>query len=481
MTIPIGLPAQRSVPPTLGDEVLLTGAALITMDAELGDLAQGDVLVRGSKIAAVGNDLSAAASPDCTVIDAEGFILAPGFHDTHRHCWQGVFRRLIPNVDDNEAYVRVAHGSLAKAYTPKDIYLGNYLSALGCLDAGITTVMDFSHNSRSGAHADAAVEGLRDSGIRAVHANCAPVKGSWEDQWPADLERLQQRYFTDDESLVSLRMGLLGVEDIGGRNIALSSDRIRLARSMGIGISVDAVLGKPSSDLVLKVASADCLGPDVLLIHCTDLEEEAWRTIASTGAGVSLAPTSDAQIGIAAAIPPIQTALDHGVRPSLSVDVEIALATDMFSQMRMVLTTQRMLSFNRRYHAAGGLVGDFDASVMADLPTGISVRDVLEFATIAGARANGLADVTGSLSPGKEADIIAIDANTFANIPLNNVVGTVVQGASAGDIAMVLVGGQVRKWHGQLVGVDLADVRQQVLHSRDRLMAEAGVHLDLLS
>ncbi|RHW24952.1 amidohydrolase [Nocardioides immobilis] len=468
-------------PPPAGEELLLTGASVVTMDPQVGDFVRGDVLVRGSKIAAVGANLSSSAGTGCSVIDAEGFILTPGFHDTHRHCWQGVFRRLIPNVDDNEAYVRVAHGSLAKAYTPHDIYLGNYLSALGCLDAGITTVTDFSHNSRTPAHADAAVEALIDSGIRAIHVNSAPVKGKWDRQWPADLPRLQAKFFSDSDSLVSLRMGLLGVEEIGGRNVLLSEDRVRTARSLGIGVAVDAVLGQSSSDLVLEGARAGFIGPDVLLIHCTDLADEAWRAIADTGAGVALAPTSDAQIGIAAAIPPVQTALDFGIRPSLSVDVEIALATDMFSQMRMVLTTQRMLSFNQRYRAAGGLVGDFDESMLEGLPSGISVRDVLEFATIAGAKANRLDDRSGSLTPGKEADIIAIDASTVANLPLNNVVGTVVQGASPSDVEMVLVGGRIRKWHGQLVDVDLSTLRQQVNRSRDRLMAAAGLRLDVFS
>jgi cytosine/adenosine deaminase-related metal-dependent hydrolase len=199
------------------------------------------------------------------------------------------------------------------------------------------------------------------------------------------------------------------------------------------------------------------------------LTDTLWQIIADSGTTVSLAPTSDAQIGIAASIPPIQQALDFGVRPSLSVDVEIALSGDLFTQMRVVLATQRMLAFNRRYQS----------DPLA--PQGIGVRDALEFATVRGAHANGLLHKVGTLTPGKEADIVAVGAQDINTMPLNNAVGTVVSGADSRNVEMVFVAGEVKKWRGQLIGHDLDGLRDMVRDSRDHVVAASGYDLDVLA
>jgi hypothetical protein len=86
------------------------------------------------------------------------------------------------------------------------MYVGNLVTALGCIDAGITCIIDNSHNSRTSAHSDAAIQALFDSGIRGVHASGAPQFGTGTKQWPQDLNRIQQTYFTSDDQLVTLRM-----------------------------------------------------------------------------------------------------------------------------------------------------------------------------------------------------------------------------------------------------------------------------------
>ena len=131
--------------------------------------------------------------------------MIPGFVDCHRHCWEGVLRRIIPNGDIAK-YTATTHQGFAPYYRPRDMYIGNLITALGCIDAGITCIIDNSHNSRSAAHSDAAVQALFDSGIRAVHASGAPQKEPWDHQWPQDLERLQKRFFSSDDQLVTLRM-----------------------------------------------------------------------------------------------------------------------------------------------------------------------------------------------------------------------------------------------------------------------------------
>ena len=98
----------------------------------------------------------------------------PGLVDCHRHSWEAQLRRINPNSPTLADYSNATHLSFAKFYRPQDHYVGNYLTAMGCIDAGITCVIDNSHNSRSAAHSDAAIEALFDSGIRAVHASGPP-------------------------------------------------------------------------------------------------------------------------------------------------------------------------------------------------------------------------------------------------------------------------------------------------------------------
>jgi cytosine/adenosine deaminase-related metal-dependent hydrolase len=445
--------------------LLLRGATVLTMDPEIGDFARGDLLIEGERIAAVGPDLSdAAADGQAVVVELGGTILIPGMQDTHRHCWESQFRRLTPDVDSVESYLETAHGFLAPAYEPADVYAGNLVSALGCIDAGITCVLDFSHNSRTAAHSDAAIEAMADAGIRAVHASCSPLAGPWDEHWPDDLRRLREHHFSSEDQLLTLRLGLLASR---GR-LAVSPEWLSLARGLGLAVSVDGVSGRLAAANIEKLGRAGLLGPDITLIHCSDLTGAAWEMIADSGTTVSLAPTSDAQIGIAASIPPIQPALDHGVRPSLSGDVEIALSGDLFTQMRVILATQRMLAFDRRYR------GDPEA------PAPLGVRDALAFATVEGARANRLLEKTGTLTPGKQADVVAIGAQDINTMPLNNAAGTVVVGADARNVVAVLIAGEVRKWGGRVLGHDLEQLRETVTESRDRVAARCGLDLDVL-
>jgi cytosine/adenosine deaminase-related metal-dependent hydrolase len=439
--------------------VLLRGATVVTMDPALGDLTTGDVLIHGAQIEAVGADLSAqAAAPSTVVIDLGGMIVMPGLVDGHRHCWQNVFRHLICDAGIDE-YIALTHGTAALYYRPQDMYAGDLVTLLGALDSGVTCVLDFSHNSRTAAHSDAVFAAYADSGARAVHVAAPPNAGQWDGQFPDDLVRLNREH-GGDGSLVTTRLGI----DL--RRNRTVPELLDFARSNGLGITFDGVMGPPSSAEVAELGQAGLLGPDITFVHCTDLDEPAWAQLAASGALVTLAPTSDEQLGLASGVPPVQQALDLGIRPALSVDVELTLSSDMFAQMRCVLLTQRMLATQRRY------AGETDA------PAFITGRDVLEFATTAGAAAVGLGDVIGSLTPGKQADIVCVRAQDVNNLPLNNAIGTIVHGTDARNVDTVFVGGQVRKWHGELVGADLARLRDLATTSRDYLAGQAGFAVD---
>lgn len=433
--------------------VLFRGGTVLTMDEELGQFT-GDVLVVGDVVAAVGPGLVAPAGAE--IVDATDHIVMPGFVDGHRHCWQGSLRRLITEAD-LPVYMSVTHDGVARHYRPEDMYAGDLTALLGALDQGFTTVTDLSHNTRSRAHADAVFRAYRDAGIRAIHASAPPNAHEWEEHWPDDLERLAA--IVAGEDLITLRMA------IDMRRVAPAPELMAIARGLGLGITFDGVMGAGSADEITELGRAGLLGPDVTFVHATSLSDDAWEQLRTSGAHVTLATTSDEQLGLAGAIPPVQRAMDNGMRPGLSVDVEISLAGDPFTQMRATLLTQRMLATSAK---------------MSGQPAVrlLESAEVLAWATIGGAEAGGIADTAGTLTPGKQADLLLVNTHDINTTPAGgNTAGVIVHGIDRSNIRGVMVGGRVRKWDGALLGLDLSAVRTLAEESRGFLFEKAGFAL----
>jgi 5-methylthioadenosine/S-adenosylhomocysteine deaminase len=160
-------------------------------------------------------------------------------------------------------------------------------------------------------------------------------------------------------------------------------------------------------------------------------------------------------------VPPFQQTLDFKIPLSLSNDVETEVPSEFFTQMRTAFLLQRMLIFQRER------VGE------KNLPPLMTVKQVVEVATMGGAKVNHLERKVGSLTPGKEADVILLRADAINVMPLNHAYGAVVLGMDTSNVDTVFVGGKARKWKGALVGVDIAELRRQVEQSRDWLLAQA--------
>src|SRR5262245_8119016 len=363
--------------------ILLKGGTVISMDRVVGDFAQGDILVEGQKIAAVARAIDGPGQDgSAIVIEAKDSVVIPGMGDCHRHAWEGQIRGVIPNSATIGEYMGATHQGFAPHYRPADMYAGNLITALGCIDAGITCIIDNSHNSRSSAHSDAAVQALIDSGIRAVHASGAPQTGDWDKQWPQDLARLQKRFFSSDDQLVTLRM-----------YSGLSRENWAAARQLGLRITTESTGNSPAMEEFWK---EKLLRPDVTYNHCNGWPDNVWQWVRESGGTVNVCPRSDPQYGLGEGIPAFQKALDHGMRPAFSIDNETSYSTDMFTEMRVAFNIQRAMATNRR---AGG-----DPKP----PALVSVRETLECATVNGAANAGLLAKCGTLTPGKEADIVMI-------------------------------------------------------------------------
>jgi 5-methylthioadenosine/S-adenosylhomocysteine deaminase len=432
--------------------ILLRGGTIVSMDPKVGDFVKGDVLIQGKKIAGVGAELK--APPQAQVIDATNTIVIPGFVDAHRHSWEGQLRRIIPNGGIGD-YMATTHQGFARYYRPHDMYVGNLITALGCTDAGVTTIIDNSHNSRSSSHSDAAIQALFDSGIRAVHASGQPQNGTWDKQWPQDLARIQKRFFTSDDQLVTLRM-------FSG----LNRNEWALARQLGLRITTESVGG---AGMIEEFWKEKLLRSDVTYNHCNGWPDNVWQWVRESGGTVNVCPRSDPQYGLGEGIPAFQKALDHGMRPAFSIDNETSYGTDMFTEMRVAFNIQRALATYRR------------SNNDAKPPAPINVREVLECATVNGAACAGLSDKCGSLTPGKEADIVVIRTDDINLYPSNHAIGTVVAAADVRNIDTVIIGGKIRKFRGKLVGVNLEKFRQLADESRNYLFAKAGYKLNILS
>ena len=430
---------------------LFKGGTILTLDANVPNLAVGDVLAQDGRIAAVGPALQA---DDAQIIDAAGHIVMPGLVDAHHHMWLGVMRRMMPNVDDLFAYIDVVAEQLGGYYRPLDMYLSTKLTAAASLDAGITTIIDACHSSRSPEHTDAALDALQDSGIRALHmVGAAMDKKASSAHLPGDLQRLAQNWNTSGNRV---QVGLFGQLNLDWWKVARELDMRILTEFIGDLASLGPEFAKPG-----------VLGTHNIFNHCTRVPQETWKLLADAGVNITVNPRSDALFGFDDETFAYQQAVDHGLTPALGIDLDTAFGSDMFGEMHALFGQQRSAMRYRRFRGE------------ADAPAPISVEAVLQAATVNGARAAGLEDQIGTLTPGKQADIIMVRTNSVAVFPVTNAIGTIVQAVERADVDTVMVAGQLRKRAGKLLDVDLARLSADVTASRDYLIKASGYRADL--
>ena len=454
----------------MSERTLIKGAIVLTQDPALGELPEADILIEDDKIAAVGPNLSADGAK---VIDAAGDIVIPGFIDTHRHTWETSIRTSAPDFTLG-AYFAGILDRFAPHYRPDDVYAGNLWGALECANAGITTLVDWSHIMNTPAHADEAIRGLQESGIRSVFAFGFP-NTSLQDWWfgpdyagsilsiDGDLaRRLRAQYFNSDDGLITMALATRGTNFCREEVVRQEWE---LAKELDLNITVHVAMyrfGYTKMQLS-KLKEMDLLYPNTTYIHSSHLTEDEWAMVRDSGSNVSYAPQVELQMGHGWA--QAVKALDYGVPIGLSSDVATTASSDQFTQMHAIFASER----SRRYEVA------WDENLEWNEPESklISARQVLEMATIGGARVAGIADRTGSLTPGKKADIVIIDASAVNVAPVIDPVGAVVCAADVSNVKTVLVGGRILKEDHKLAA-SLTEPRKAVEASRDFLVSKFG-------
>ena len=453
---------------TMADRILIKNAIVLTQDPQLGELPEADILIEGDRIAEVGKGLSAA---DAQVIDATGDIVIPGFVDSHRHTWETSIRTCAPDYTLG-AYFGAILDKFAPAYRPDDVLAANRWGALECANAGITTLVDWSHIMNTADHADAAIEGLQDAGIRSVFAFGFPntsIQAWWfgpdyggsVERIDGDLaRRIRSKDLSDDQGLITMALATRGTNFCKPEVVRYEWE---LAKDLGINITVHVAMDRfgYTKGQLTALRDMDLLYPNTTYIHSSHLTDEEWGLVRDSGGNVSLAPQIELQMGHGWA--PAQKADKLGIPVGLSSDVATTAPSDQFTQMHAIFASERALR-----HATSW---DEDLDGNTPTPDLITVRQVLRWATLDGAKVAGIADRTGSITPGKKADLVIIDGGAVNVAPVIDPVAAVVLAADISNVETVIVDGRIVKQNGKLLA-NLDAPRKAVEASRDYLVSQ---------
>ncbi|SDY68458.1 Cytosine/adenosine deaminase [Evansella caseinilytica] len=443
--------------------LIKNGYVLDTNSESRHQLQRKDIFIVDKWIRDIQPNLEAAQDTEC--INAAGKIIIPGFVDTHRHVWESLLRHIGADWTLLTYLDNLYYGNLGSMLTPEDYHLANLWGALEAVDAGVTTVLDWSM-LETPEHADAAINGLQTAGIRAVFAHGTP---GYETYWsrdseirhPSDARRIKKQYFQSDDQLLTMALAIRGPE-FSSWETAL--DDIRLARELAGIASMHIGFGTwgPHDRSITRLHEAEMLNTDLNLVHVNRIQPDEYKYIAESGASLSVTPEIEMMMGHG--YPATGRLHKYDGLVTLGVDVVVATAGDMFSQMKFALQAERAWQNEQR----------LDKGEMPE-QLGITATDVLTFATCNGAKALKLDHKIGTIAVGKEADLLFIDTSSFNMFPLNNEpVGAIVQSARPENIDSVFIAGRPLKRNGQLLYEDLPGLRKKVQSASEAIFQRQG-------
>ncbi|SMO32144.1 amidohydrolase family protein [Halorubrum cibi] len=449
-------------------QTIVRNGTVVSLDPDVGDFDEADVLIEDGEIVEVGPGLSASNAEE---IDASDHVVVPGFVDSHIHLAQTQVRGIAGDWSLMGEYFDHMLGNITGLYQPEDMYLGGLFGAFEKLHTGTTTALDWSYPNTL-EHGERAVDALKDAGLRAVYTYGPP--GDDAAKWwyesdvglpEAKIRDLNEEKIRDDD-LLDLGIGLRGpdfcVDETARGDLELARDLDALATiHMGAALWPSSVYG---GDYQGFGCLEDLLGPDVNVAHGNHFTQDDVDHAVEQGVSFSSTPEVEMQMGHG--IPVTGKVLEAGGRPTWGVDVCSNVSGDMASQMRIGIQLQRM------FDNQAVLEGDEEVTEVS-----ITARDTLEMATIEGAKALGMADEIGTITPGKRADLVLVDASDFMTAPSHSPVQTVVFQSDPSHIDTVLVDGEVVKRDGELTNPKVREEFDRFVASGERLIDEAGIEL----
>ncbi len=437
---------------------LVKNGYVLTLDKNIGDFEKADILIEGKKILEIRPNIEAA---DCEIIDATDMIVMPGFVDSHRHTWESLVRNIGPDWSLVTYLDNIYYGNIGALSRPQDNYVANLLGALEAIDAGVTTLLDWTMII-SPDHSDELIRGLQDAGIRAVFAHGVSGEGEYwnrESQLVAqDSKRLKKQYFSSNDQLLTMGLAIRGPEF---SSWDASVTEIKLARELDAVCSMHLGFGTWGSvdRSIEKLHKAGLLGPDLNFVHANTLSYGEYKLIADSGASISVTPEIEMMMGHG--YPATGLFIENGGRPALGVDVVTSTGGDMFAQIKSSLQAERS-RINEKKLPKGEMPVELN----------LTTRDALEFATIDSAKALLLDSKIGTLTPGKEADFIMVRTTDINMFPVIDPVCAVAQCAHTGNVDSVFIAGKAVKRNGKLVNVDLENLRKKAYESKEYILSK---------
>ena len=428
---------------------LLKGGCVLTLGARSQNLPRGDVLVEDDRVVEVGTILRAR---DAEQVDASDTIVMPGFVDSHRHVWTSLFRNL--GDGDPRTAVRAPAWVVGDHYGAEDVYAATLVGLLGAAEAGITTVVDWCEFGISGEHTDAALTAHEDAGLRTIFVHACATGAESAIRWRSQLGRLAA---SARNPLTGLAAGPAEPQPDAAEQVA--SDWA-VAREFGLRIHTAAGMSASAAGVVSDLAARHLLGRDVTLVHCSHLDAADLDAVAATGTSISVTPSADMAAGVP--LPPVQRLIDRGIRIGLGIGSERLAPGDLFAQIRAVISIQHATYF------------DLKLAGRAGLPRLLTTREVIRYGCIDGANAVGLGKITGSLEPGKQADIVLLRADRPNIFPVNDPIGAVVWGMDTSNVDWLFVAGRAVMRDGEL-DADLDRVRELTVAAQRRLVSSSGL------
>jgi cytosine/adenosine deaminase-related metal-dependent hydrolase len=439
-----------------GRPVVFRNATLLTIDPSPGMIESGDVLVVANRIADVGRQL---VVPDGTVeIDATDGILMPGMVDTHRHMWQTALRGFGADWTLTN-YFQFYYLNWGKSFRPEDIYAGNLLAAIEAVDAGVTTTVDWSHGLQTIEHADAAVDALEAVPGRFVLAYGNLLGAPW--QWtkaPEFADFMRRRI---DGHGDRLRMQL--AFDVTGDPAFPEKTAFEVAREFNLPVTTHAgVWGATNDEGIRLMYEHGFMTPSTIYVHAATLSEDSYHCIAATGGHASISAESEQNAG--QGYPPTWLLRRYNIPVSLSMDTSVWWSGDLFSAMRATLNADRAREHLEAHKRKSTVILSH-----------LRAEQVVNWATLGGAKALGMDSDIGSITPGKKADLVLVkNDQSPVMFPVLNPYGHIVFQAGRGDVHTVMVDGNVVKYDHRLLGVDLARARQAVAKTVEYMQAQMG-------
>jgi 5-methylthioadenosine/S-adenosylhomocysteine deaminase len=431
--------AAQPHPATDHVDLIVSGGTVVTMDAAGRVIEDGAVAVRGDIIVAAGSRAEIEARYQAAkTIDAHATMVMPGLIDAHAHAAMSLFRGLADDLSLDDWLRKYIFPAEAKNVTEDFVVWGTRLNMLEMLQGGITTYADMYYFE------DAVARVTKEAGMRGV-------LGETIIDFPAPDNPTREQAFRYTQDFIDhWKNDPLIVPAVAPHSIYTCSektlqDSAALARRNGAPILIhiaeapfelEQSRAKHGLTPVAYLGSIGVLGPDVVGAHCIGVNAADIATLARYGVGCSHNPSSNMKT--AAGVSPVMDMLAAGVHVGLATDGAASNNNqDMFEEMDLAPKMQKLAHMDPRV---------------------LPAKQVVEMATIEGARAIHMEKKIGSLEPGKQADLIVVETGNAHSTPMYNPYSAIVYALKASDVRTVLVAGKLVMEDRQMRTLDQATI-----------------------